>query len=57
VSNLGNEKLVSGHVKGSRGPNLAQGPQVSHPWLRWSSASCIAAVCWRIFLRYLNVMN
>jgi len=28
----GNEDSDAGHIKCSRGPHLAPGPQVSHPW-------------------------
>ena len=32
-SNLGKENSDAGHIKCSRRPHLARGPQVPHPWL------------------------
>jgi len=33
-SKLSNENPKAGHIKGSRRPHLARGPQVPHPWFR-----------------------
>jgi len=34
-SEWGDENSDAGHIKCSRGPHLARGPQVPHPWRRW----------------------
>jgi len=42
-SNLGSENSDTGHIKCSRGPHLARGPQVLHPWYKPTRLTAVSS--------------